>query len=416
MKQSIVIILLLIGSFAYSQTDVFKGDPDRAFEAARELAFNKKRKQAQDTLLLILTKYPDYHDIRSFLGTTYSWDGEYKKARKAFDYVLKRSPERLDTWIASIKNELYAGAPIEAMEKANTALKYFPDDAELLYLKASAQEAANNPEDALITIESNLALHPDHEKSQVYRTNLRTRLSLNTIGLRSAVDLYSERFDPMQYYTLRYGKATKYGSIQAKLNFNRRFASNGLQAEIDMYPRITTGLYAYANFGYSDSFLFPDIRYGAELYKTLPKSFEISAGFRALKFQTTTTIYTSSIGWYNKNNYWALRGYLTPGEPKASMSGILTFRHYRSDVNNYFSIDAGAGFSPEENRFNFNNDQNAIVKLLSQKLNFGYYFSSGNKQNLWGLQAGVTHQEDNLNYGSYFWIYSFSLSWDLMFK
>ena len=416
MKQSIVIILLLIGSFAYSQTDVFKGDPDRAFEAARELAFNKKRKQAQDTLLLILTKYPDYHDIRSFLGTTYSWDGEYKKARKAFDYVLKRSPERLDTWIASIKNELYAGAPIEAMEKANTALKYFPDDAELLYLKASAQEAANNPEDALITIESNLALHPDHEKSQVYRTNLRNRLSLNTIGLRSAVDLYSERFDPMQYYTLRYGKATKYGSIQAKLNFNRRFASNGLQAEIDLYPRITTGLYAYANFGYSDSFLFPDIRYGAELYKTLPKSFEISAGFRALKFQTTTTIYTSSIGWYNKNNYWALRGYLTPGEPKASMSGILTFRHYRSDVNNYFSIDAGAGFSPEENRFNFNNDQNAIVKLLSQKLNFGYYFSSGNKQNLWGLQAGVTHQEDNLNYGSYFWIYSFSLSWDLMFK
>ena len=416
MKNIVFIILVLAGSFAYCQTQEFKGDPDRDFEVARELAFNKKRKQAQDTLLFILTKYPDYHDIRSFLGTTYSWDGDYKKARKAFDYVLERSPERLDTWMATIKNELWTGAPAEAIQKVNTALDYFPGNVELIYLKASAQEATNNPEDALRTIESNLERHPDHEKSQIYQTNLKTRLSLNTLGLRSAIDLYSQRFDPMQYYTLRYGKATKYGSIQAKLNFNRRFASNGLQFEVDLYPRITTGFYAYANFGYSESFLFTDIRYGAELYKTLPKSFEISAGFRALQFQTTTTIFTSSIGWYNKSNYWALRGYLTPGEPKASMSGILTFRHYRSDVNNYFSIDVGAGFSPEENRFNFNNNQNAIVKLQSQKLNLGYYFSSKNKRNLWGTQAGITRQENNLNYGSYFWIYSFSLSWDSMFK
>ena len=57
----------------------FKGDPDISFETARNLAFNKQRKQAQDTLNLILTKYPDYHDVRAFLATTYSWDGEYKK-------------------------------------------------------------------------------------------------------------------------------------------------------------------------------------------------------------------------------------------------------------------------------------------------------------------------------------------------
>ena len=42
---------------------VFFGDPDASFENARNLAFNLQRKQAQDTLLFILTKYPDYHDI-----------------------------------------------------------------------------------------------------------------------------------------------------------------------------------------------------------------------------------------------------------------------------------------------------------------------------------------------------------------
>lgn len=67
------------------------------------MAFNKKRKQAQDSLLLILTKYPNYHDIRSFLGSTYSWDGAYDKARKEFSYILKQSPKRLDTWEAANK-------------------------------------------------------------------------------------------------------------------------------------------------------------------------------------------------------------------------------------------------------------------------------------------------------------------------
>jgi hypothetical protein len=63
----------------FGQEKKFSGDPDSSFKTARELAFNKQRKQAQDTLVLILTKYPDYHDIREFLATTYSWDEDYKK-------------------------------------------------------------------------------------------------------------------------------------------------------------------------------------------------------------------------------------------------------------------------------------------------------------------------------------------------
>jgi hypothetical protein len=38
--------------------------------------------------------------------------------------------------------------------------------------------------------------------------------------------------------------------------------------------------------------LFPDLRYGAELYKSLPR---LAAGFRTLKYSTTTTIYTGAL-------------------------------------------------------------------------------------------------------------------------
>jgi len=158
MKKHIFILFLTFSFCFYGQQKIYNGNPDTSFKLARELAFNNKRKQAQDTLLSILTKYPNYNDIRSFLGSTYSWDGDYKKAKEAFNYVLKNDPDRLDTWEAAIKNELYSEAPFSALKLANTGLEHFPENPELLYLKASAEEASNKPEDALQTIEKLIIL------------------------------------------------------------------------------------------------------------------------------------------------------------------------------------------------------------------------------------------------------------------
>ncbi|MFO7673440.1 MAG: YaiO family outer membrane beta-barrel protein, partial [Lutibacter sp.] len=268
-----ILILAFLSTFqSFSQQKIFEGDPDTAFKKARELAFNNQRKQAQDTLLFILTKYPDYHDIRSFLASTYSWDGEYNKARTLLSYILEKDPQRKTDWIAAINNELWSDTPFSALEMADNALKYFPSDAEILYLKASAQENSNNPEEALRTIQLVLDQNPNDQKAIDFKKKLNTSLSFNSIGIKTLVDFYSETFDPMQYYTLNYGRQTKYGSVAAKMNFRRSFNENGIQVEVDMYPKISKGLYAYLNLGFANTFLFPDVRYGAELYKSLPKS------------------------------------------------------------------------------------------------------------------------------------------------
>jgi YaiO family outer membrane protein len=416
MAKIIFIVFFSLTFCTFAQQKAFHGNPDKAFEVAREMAFNNQRAQAQDSLLHILTKYPDYHDIRSFLASTYSWDGNYALAKKEFAYILKRSTDRLDTWEAAIKNELWSEAPYSALEMAQLALKYFPNNPEILYLKASAEDAIGKKDEALFTLENSLKINTNHEKTLAYKTSIINALSLNTIGINSSVDVYSEVFDPMQYYTVKYVRQTKFGSIHSKLNVSHRFASTGAQFEIDAYPRIVSGLYAYLNFGVSNSFLYPDIRYGAELHKSLPISLEASLGFRALKYSTTTNIYTGSIGWYSGNSYWSFRLYLTPGEPKASKSGILTYRKYRSDANNYLSIEAGMGFSPDIYRFDFEGNENSIINLKSQKLNIGYYFTSKNNKNSWGFQTGVYHQEISFDPGNYFWIYSFGLSWEVKFR
>ncbi|WP_100610999.1 YaiO family outer membrane beta-barrel protein [Confluentibacter lentus] len=417
MRKHILIIVVLLSTYAIGQETEFKGDPDTSFEVARNLAFNSKRQQAQDTLRFILTKYPNYHDVRSFLGSTYSWDGEYKKAAEEFNYVLEKSPERLDTWESAINNELYREAPYNAIKMVEKAFGYFPENETLLYLQASAQSATNNKEQALIIIDKILVNNPNNEKAIAFKQSLLNDLRHNIIGLITAVDLYSEVFDPMKYYSLKYVRRTKYGSIHGRFNFSERFGSTGSQVEVDMYPTISQGLYAYLNFGVSNSYLYPEIRYGAELYKSLPKGFEVSLGFRSLKYSEQTNIYTGSIGWYTGNSYFSFRPYVTPGEPKASMSGTLMYRKYRQDANNYFSMEAGMGFSPDIfYRLGFEGNEDVIVNLQSQKFNLGYYFSSKNNINYWGFLAGVSHQEISFNPRSYFWIYSFSVSWDFNFK
>lgn len=415
MNKYFIVILCFISSLSFSQK-VFNGDPDKAFKMAREMAFNNQRKQAQDTLLLILTKYPDYHDLRLFLANTYSWDGSYGMAKKEFEYILKQDPNRLNTWIAAITNELRSKAPLSVIEMVKKGLNYFPRNPDILYLKASAEEALNNKEEALRTVEEILKSHPDHKKSITYRTILNDGLMKNMIGVKASLELYSEVFDPMQYYLFNYVRDTKYGSIHGRLNVSNRFSETGAQFEVDLYPKIRKGLYAYLNFGLSNSFLYPEIRYGAELYQSLPKSFEASLGFRALKYSETTVIYTGSAGWYTGNSYWSLRSYVTPGDAGTSVSGALNYRRYKSDANNYFSVVVGLGFSPDIYRFDFEGNEDAIVNLQSQNLNIGYYFTSSTNKTLWGIDAGVTHQEISFNPGSYLWIYSLGASWNMKFR
>jgi YaiO family outer membrane protein len=408
----------MIASFTsiQGQSLPYNGNPDTSFETARKLAFNDQRKQAQDTLVNILTKYPNYSDIRTFLATTYSWDGNYKKARTEFAQVIKNDPNNKENWVAAIKNESWSDFYSEAILMSDKALKLLPNDSDILLLKAAATEKTNSPLESLAIVESLLEKNPTDQKAIDYKTSLSQTLRKNTIGIRAAVDVYSDVFDPMQYYTVSYGRQTKYGSIIGKLNFNRRFNENGTQIEFDMYPKITKGLYAYVNIGFANTFLFPDLRYGAELYKSLPHSLELSAGFRTLKYSTTTNIYTGSIGWYTGNSYWSLRPYFTPGDGGTSSSAAINYRKYRSNAANYVSFTYSMGVSPEVNQFIFSADDAPIINLKTQRLNAGYYFTTSKNKDAWGAQIDVAHQEISFDPGNYFWIYSLTLTWDLNFK
>jgi YaiO family outer membrane protein len=416
-KKITIFLLFLFISPIFSQQKEFNGNPDTGFEQARKMAFNKQRKQAQELLISIIAKYPNYLDLRSFLANTYSWDGKYKMAREGFDFTLKKDPKRKLDWIAAIKNELYAELPYRANELVKKALSYFPADTEILYQKARSEEKLNRPKEALHTLDEIIGLDKENKNALSYKESLSNSLRFNSVGVSYSTILYNNNDRSESHYsTLKYSRQTKYGSITGKLNYSRRFDTDSYQYEVDMYPRIAEGLYAYVSGGFSNSDFFPKVRYGAELYKSLPYSLEASFGFRGLEFSTTTIIYTGSIAWYTGNSYWSIRTYITPGDDGSSKSGALTYRKYFSDADNYYSLVIGAGFSPEVERFPVNADQTVVFDLKSQKISGGYSFTSKNKKHAWSTSLGVYREEKSFSKGDYYLFYNLGISYSLRFR
>ena len=83
-KTTASLVLLCFFVINLSAQDDTLSNPDKAFAQAKDLAFSGRRQQGRELALRILSKYPLYTEVRTFVGRTYAWDGNYAEARKAF--------------------------------------------------------------------------------------------------------------------------------------------------------------------------------------------------------------------------------------------------------------------------------------------------------------------------------------------
>lgn len=380
---------------------------DELFQRARETAFAGKREEARAMLLTILERSPNYMDVRIFLARTYAWDGMRAQARKELQTVLAQSPQHEDAFNALVDVEMWDDQFAHGLTVVNTALSYYPNSEDLLYKKASILNSLNKSDEAEIVLNQLLTINPSHEKGISLLNDLRKARMKYTAGVSYDLDMFSRTFNPAHALSAQLARANRWGSSIIRLNYAHRFSSNGIQPEIDLYPRIADGIYAYLNYGYSESDLFPQHRVGAELFTKLPASFEASAGVRYLYFGSTSkvTIYTGSLGWYYKSYWFSLRPYITPGEPGTSFSTNLTVRRYFSDADNYIGLTGGYGFSPDDRRIQSaaGLSSDGIYILKSQRLAIAWQKTL--KRNLiLNTSLGVVHQELSFDQGKYVWI------------
>jgi YaiO family outer membrane protein len=139
------------------------------------------------------------------------------------------------------------------------------------------------------------------------------------------------------------------GSYLARLNYAHRFGEDGVQLEVDAYPRITAGTYGYLNVGRGFSGNFPEWRFGAELFTALAGPWEVSGGFRELQFaERGVTLLTGSVGHYFGNSWISLRPWAQLRNKSITVSATLMARNYFADADNFLGGRIGYGSTPSE--------------------------------------------------------------------
>lgn len=367
---------------------------DELFNGARVAAFeNKDLDKAKDLAIQALVISPGYADIEIFLGRIYSWDHQYDSAEFHFTRVLNADSVNEEASIAFADIEYWQGQYETSLVICNKGLIAHPKSPGLLIRKARNLSSLKKFSEAKTITHILLAENPKNEEAIKLAGSIRDEAAVNRITLGYDLATFDKQYQNAWHLgSIAYSRLTKFGTVIGRVNYANRFQTDGLQAEVDAYPRLSNVFYAYVNAGYSENAgVFPKYRTGFSLYANLPKSYEAEAGWRYLYFSEATNIYTFAVGKYYKNFLFNARTYLTPSAGNFSQSYNFDARYYFSGADDYGGLSLGTGFSPDDNYQNvqFGNKQ---TMLSSRKISatFNHTFL---KMNIISLTGGLINQE-----------------------
>ncbi len=358
---TMLLCIALLVAFA-SPTTALAGQ-DR-YDQARELAFAGDREGARVILRDLLTDSPNNWDARILLGRTLAWDKRYDEARAELQSVVQAKPRYADARNALVDVELWSDHPEQAIAVLDDGLAHDPNNTDFLLKKATAQKKIGLEGDAMVTLDRLLDRDPSNERAAEMFRSLRVERAQNKFGIGYGYTDMDTLSSAWHGASAQLSRRTPIGSFAVRMNWSRRFDSTAKQFEVDGYPRIMNGLYAYVNYGYSADRLYPNHRYGAELYANLPHGIELSGGFRHLVFDNSeVTMYTGTVAKYVGNWWISLRPYITPKSAGTSQSYALTVRRYFGDRDTFVGVTAGGGSSPGELQ-----DVTDLLRLDSRKV------------------------------------------------
>ena len=340
-------------SHAFAQTTSGELTVDEQFESAREAAFNQSDyDEARRLAYIALESSPDYHGIRIFIARLYGWEGNYDESRLELEKVLHSDPDNRDAFVELLNIESRSGNLNQALQISDRVLNRYPQDEEFLLQRADILYSFENYERSEQVYKSILDMNPSSINARDGLESVQLKQMKYSVSLSFRHDRFGEIFDPWNFYDLQLSRQTKYGSVIGRLQYANRFSINGVQFNLDAYPSIANGLYAYLNAGYSDASIYPGYRFGASLYKSLPSAFEIEGGFRYLNFSTSETyIYTASLTKYRGSYMFTGRTYFVPSSNGNSLSGNLSVRRYFGSARKYASISSGYGSASNDLQF-----------------------------------------------------------------
>jgi YaiO family outer membrane protein len=286
---------------------------DGAIARARAASADGRRPEALAILEAHLSDSPRDVDARLTYGLMLSWEGRYDEARAELQRVLAQSPNYVDARVALMNVEWWSGR-----------------------IHAAS--------DLVAQILSRDAGHPE---ARLMRQRLEAASRPWKVTTWYAVDTFNQG-NNWQEFATSVGRETPFGSVIVRGTSARRFGYTDELIEVEAYPSIRAGTYAYVGVGAAvNRDLYPVHRVSFDLYQSIGHGIEISGGYRRLTFSGPVSIYVGTATKYLGT--WAITGkvFFVPSEPSDSWSFHSEGRRYFGSAGKSF---IGMGFSHGFNR------------------------------------------------------------------
>ena len=170
-----------------------------------------------------------------------------------------------------------------------------------------------------------------------------------SIGADLGYVTFNGEIEPWKLGAISLGRRTVRGSLIGRVNIANLFGTTGTQFEADAYPILGRSAYGYISAGYSNATIFPEWRFGGELFASLPSAYEASLGFRQLRFAgTPVTLFTGSVGKYTGNYYFSARPFVRSQNGGLSTSAGLIARRYFETGDEFIGARISYGSTPSD--------------------------------------------------------------------
>jgi len=345
----LILSLLLASSCAAEIDDVLA--------KARALSKQDEPDKAISLLNEYLQTNPEDSDALVLLGLICSWNHHYDDGRHAFSAVLAADPDYKDAVLGLTNLEIWDGNLGRAEQVIRAGLVWRPQDADYkaAFAKVKAQQSPpKDPAEAAILNGGGKSKDGPSWETGIVESNIWFS-DQRSSWHETAVDI-SHHFTN--------------GWVTATFSHASWFGEGSNLIDIESYPRIRPGTYAFVEAAFSpDATLYARRRFGAEIFQSLPKGFEASLGIRYMRFNSNTFLYTGSAGKYF-GNYWILaRTFVSPDVTYGwSKSLQVSLRRYFADADHFIGVRVGVGASPFEvrtiNDIDLQNSESAMFEGL----------------------------------------------------
>jgi YaiO family outer membrane protein len=405
----IAIAFIILVTRAHGQTPVDSTQTEFRFQLAREKAFDGERTAAIQ-LLRGLTKTDSTNsDVRLFLARVYGWEASYDLAKQEINIVLKADAHHEEAIALLLDIAIWSHEFNWGLQEVEKALSQKPTSIPLLLRKARLQNNLNEYEQANQTIKILLTIDSQNEEAMQLKSQLKAKLYRYEISATVSTAHFSQTFSPAYYWSTQLTRYNRWGTLSGRVNYASRFNNRGVQPELELYPRFSRRIYAYLNYGYSESILFPRNRMGAELFSRLWKNLEGSFGLRYMDFRNMSSVYmyTGSLSWY-KEKYWIMaRPTLVATRDLMTYATAVTVRRYFKDESSYVNLILSTGLLPDERRLQsgVGVSLDKMYALKSNSITLGLNKVLRNHSSV-RLSIDATYREKSAGLNQYLWINS----------